>query len=285
MSGSMFLKHPLAVATAVAALAVAGFGGYWALGGKDKPAAAVAAPAAPWSAAVARLVDAARESPPAAASATGSAAPALQAAPAVVPMSPQAVASQQAFERLRGMPSGDAAVELTRQLEAGLTPENAPAYVQALLQTNHPAVERAAISAIAQHGDGALLQALAGSYGKLGEEQRGRILRVLESAANPQALDGLSDIVAADQSEKRSPVMMSAMYGMAHMGTPESVGKLLSLVTVRDADYALMALERVRNPQGVEMIRAASEGSKDAEGIPPQYWPSLKRIAQNARSS
>jgi hypothetical protein len=43
-----------------------------------------------------------------------------------------------------------------------------------------------------------------------------------------------------------------------------------------------MALERVRTPQGIEMIRAAAEGSKDADTIAPAFRPALRRIADAA---
>jgi hypothetical protein len=195
----------------------------------------------------------------------------------------QAQAAEAAFERLRGTAPGDEAIALAQQIEAGYSAEAAPAYVTALLTTDHPAVERAAIAALARGGDGALMRALADQYGAVPESRRGRILQVLESARQPSALDALVLIVAGDTSEKRSPVYQSALVGAASIGNLASVQYLLRQVaTPGRADHALMALARVESRQGVEVIRAAANGSKDAQGISPDLRQALRRIAEAA---
>jgi hypothetical protein len=123
---------------------------------------------------------------------------------------------------------------------------------------------------------------LASAYGTLPAERRGRILQVLEAASNPAALQGLVGLATADASEKRTPVVVSALAGIANIGNVESVGYLLSQVTPTNGDYALMALKRVKSQQGIEMIRAAGAGSKDADNIPADYLPVLLRIADAA---
>lgn len=212
------------------------------------------------------------------AQAAASAAPEVRAAV----MSPQAVTALLAFEQLRSLPPSDAAIELGRQLEAGITPENAAGYVQALLQTQSPAVERAALSALARTANSEVMRDLASAYGTVPAAQRGRILQVLEAASSPDALQGLVGIATADTSEKRSPVVVSALAGIANIGNMESVEYLLSQVTPSNGDYALMALKRVKSAQGIEMIRAAGAGSKDADNIPADYLPVLLRIANAA---
>lgn len=203
----------------------------------------------------------------------------------VTPLSEQARAALQQFEQLRGMVPGDAAIALGRQLEAGITPENAAGYVQALVKADNPAVERAAMAALSRAADSGQMLALAGEYSEMPAEQRGRILQTLEGAANPAAVEGLTSIVAADNTEKRSALVMSAMYGIANIGTMDSVKYLLGQVSPGKADFALMALERVRTPQGIEMIRAAGEGSKDADGVAPAFRSALTRIAEAAGKS
>jgi hypothetical protein len=198
------------------------------------------------------------------------------------PLNTQARAAVQKFDRLRDLPPGDAAIELGRQIEAAITADNAPGYVQVLLKTDHPAVERSAIAALARAADSSVMLALAGQYDAVAPESRGRILQVLEGAANPAAVEGLAGIYAADISEKRSPMVMSALYGLANIGTMESVQYLLSQVSPGNAEYALLAMERVRTTQGIEMIRAAAEGSKDADAIAPSFRPALRRIAEAA---
>ncbi|MEP7294844.1 MAG: hypothetical protein ABI702_01555 [Burkholderiales bacterium] len=198
------------------------------------------------------------------------------------PLNAQARASMQDFDRLRDLAPGDAAIALGRQLEAAITPDNAAGYVQALLKADNAAVERSAIAALARSADSALMIGLAGEYSAMPPEHRGRVLQILEGAANPAATDGLIGIVAADTSEKRSPLVMSAMYGIANIGTMAGVQYLLGQVSPGNADFALMALERVRTPQGIEMIRAAAEGSKDADAIAPAFRPALRRIADAA---
>lgn len=202
-----------------------------------------------------------------------------------LPLSPQARAALQQFDQLRDMVPGDAAIALGRQLEAGINADNAAGYLQALLKADNPAVERAAIGALGRTADSAMVLALAGEYHELPPEQRGRILQTLEAAANPAAIDGLASIVAADTTEKRSALVMSAMYGIANIGTMDSVRYLLAQVTPGKADFALMALERVHSAQGIEMIRAAGDGSKDADGMAPAFRASLTRIAEAAGKS
>ena len=205
-------------------------------------------------------------------------APAVQAAT----LSPPALSALKALDQLRSLPPSDAAIELGRQLEAGITPENAAGYVQALLQTQSPAVERAALSALARTANSEVMRDLASAYGTVPAAHRGRILQVLEAASSPDALQGLVGIATADTSEKRSPVVVSALAGIANIGNMESVEYLLSQVTPSNGDYALMALKRVKSAQGIEMIRAAGAGSKDADNIPADYLPVLLRIANAA---
>lgn len=226
--------------------------------------------------------------PPHADVGTGDAAAKTAAAPAggasTAPLSPAALAVLQQFERLRSLPPGDDAIALGRQIEAAITPDNAAGYVQALLQGSGAAVERSAIAALAR-GDSSVMQALAASYGALPPESRGRVLQVFENASNPAAIEGLAAVFGADASEKRSALAMSALYGIANIGNTDGVHYLLQQVTPAHADYALMALERVRSPQGVEMIRAAAAGSKDGEQIASAYRPALRRIADAAGKS
>ena len=199
-----------------------------------------------------------------------------------MPLNAQARAVVQQFDQLRGMVPGDAAIALGRQLEAGMTPENAAGYVKALVQTDNPAVERSAMAALARSAGTEQILALAGEYNVLAADHRGRILQTLESMANPAAVDGLTRIAAADTTEKRSALVMSAMHGMANIGSMDSIQYLLGQLSPGKADLALMALERVHTPQGIEIIRAAGEGSKDADGILPAYRPVLTRIAEAA---
>ncbi len=183
------------------------------------------------------------------------------------------------FERLRGMPAGDEAIALARRIEAGIGPGNAVAYVQALLTTDDPAVERAAAGALARGGDGAAMRSLADSYGAVQESARGRILQVLERSENPAAVEGLAAIVAADNGERRSPVTMASLYGIANSGTTDGVQYLLGQVGTDNVDYAMMALGRVTSTEGVAMIAAAAQGNKDAQGLPDGLLQALGRIA------
>lgn len=185
------------------------------------------------------------------------------------------------FERLGKLPSGEAAITLGQQIEAAITADNAGGYIRALLSTEHPAVERAAISALARAADSRTMLELAGYYGAMEPERRGRILSVLEAAANPAATPGLAAIIAADTDEKRSPLMMSAMYGIANTGTVESVQYLLGLLSTENGEYAVMALERVHSALGVEMIRAAAAGNKDVTPAADNFQGALRRIADS----
>ena len=198
------------------------------------------------------------------------------------PLSAAAQGMARQIDQLASLPPGDDAIAQGRQLAAAATPATAPAFREALLSTANPAVERIAIAALARTADSALVQALANDYGELPAEQRGRVLQVLEGAANPAALEGLAQIVAADTSEKRSPLVMSALYGIASLGTMESVDYLLRQSATDAGDHALMAMERVHTRQGVELIRAAAAGSKGHEQLTPSLRSNLSRIASAA---
>lgn len=189
------------------------------------------------------------------------------------------------FDRLRVMQPGNDAIALAQQLEAAITPGNTDVYVQALLATDHPAIERVVITALARTADAGVMLTLAGHYGSTTDVARGRILQVLEAAENPAATSGLSAIVTAETSEKRSPVMMSAMYGIANTGSVDSVHYLLQQLNTANAEYSVMALERVRSSQGIEMIRQAAEGSKDGQDLAPSLGPALRRIVESSSRS
>jgi hypothetical protein len=271
------MNSKLVIATVAAAAALVA-GVVLMRGQSDAPASSAAAPGAQPTGPAAAQAQAPQGAQGPGGAAAGQPARAVAAAP--VALTPAAQAALQQFERLRGLPAGDASIALGRQLEAGITADNAEGYLQALLTATSAAEARAAGAAISRVGDSNLMRRMAGLYGSLQPEQRGRVLQVLEQARNPAAIEGLTSLFLADTSEKRSPLVMSALIGVANIGTMESVQVLLKQVTPANADYALLALDRVTSKQGIEMIRAAANGSKDAQSIPPHYLPALKRIAQ-----
>lgn len=183
------------------------------------------------------------------------------------------------LERLAAMPPGDPAIALGRRLELSITPKNARAFVDALLGVDHPAVERAAHAALALAVDSEVLTELVGRYDATPQPRRGRILELLEDMESPAATRSLIETVARDTAEKRSPLLVSAMRGLARIGTAESVGYLIGQVATDNEAYALMALEHVRTEQAREMIRAASVGNKDSAGLAPEILATLARIA------
>ena len=200
------------------------------------------------------------------------------------PLSAAARDMARELDRLTALPPGDQAIAVGQHLAATATPAQAPAFLEALLRTTDPAVERVAIAALVRTADSAVVQDLAGAYGTLPAEQRGRVLQVLEGVSHPAALDGLTRVIAADTGERRSPVTMSALYGVASVGTMDSVDYLLRQTRTDNLDLALMAMERVRTRQGVELIRAAAAGSKGHEQIDPSLRPHLSRIASLAEA-
>lgn len=183
------------------------------------------------------------------------------------------------FEQLASLSPGDAAIALGRRLGNAITPANTPQYVEALLSTDHPGVERAALTALSRTADSQTLIALVGRYGRTEPERRGRILQILENAANPVAFAGLTYVVDTDKSEKRSPLLVHALNGLANLGTAEATSYLIQQVATDNETFAYMALERVRDMQSREMIRSAAAGNKDSEGITPEQRQTLSRIA------
>lgn len=202
--------------------------------------------------------------------------------PAAAPLSATAVETQLA--QLAALPPGDEAIALGRQLSASATSDHAAPWRDALLRTTHPAVERVAIAALARTADSAMVHDLARAYPNLPAEQRGRVLRVLEAADNPAALEGLVRTVATDRGERRSALAVSALYGMASLGTVAAIDHLLQQAATDDVDFALMALERVRTRQAVEQIRAAAAGSKDHTQLSASVRGHLRRIASTAEA-
>lgn len=195
---------------------------------------------------------------------------------------PAARATAGEIGRLAALPPGDDAIALARRLEDTADAASLPAWREALLRSPHPAVERSAISVLARLADAETITALGEDYGRLPPEWRGRILQVLEQTARPEALDGLVHIVEADTGEKRSALAMSALHGLAHLGTMDSTDYLLQQVRSDNIDHALMALGRVSSRQGVEMTRAAAAGSRGFEGLDAGVRQALLRSAAAA---
>jgi hypothetical protein len=171
------------------------------------------------------------------------------------------------FAQLAALPAGAESVTLTQQLESGITAQNAGQYVQALLSTEHPGILRASHAALARTADSGTISQLAQSYGQIPEERRGRVLQVLEQAQNPAAYQGLVDTVRADTSEKRSPILVSAMLGLANVGSRESVSYLMSQLTGPNEFFAAQALRQVNSTQGLDLMQAAAAGNKDGEAL------------------
>jgi len=182
------------------------------------------------------------------------------------------------FQALANLPAGEQAITLGQQLENSISPANTSAYMDALLTTDHPAVERTAQAALSRSADADTIMNLVRRFGSTPEDRRGRILQVMENAQNPLAAPGLIEVVQSDTSEKRSPLLTSAMNGLAGLGTTESVGFLIRQVATGNETFALMSLDRVSTEQGKEMIRAAAAGNKDSEGIPPELLAALGLI-------
>lgn len=204
--------------------------------------------------------------------------------PPQTPSAPETLALEAQIAQLAALPPGDDAITLGHRLSATATPETASVWRDALLRTQHPAVERIAIAALARTADSTLVQDLAHAYQSLPAEQRGRVLQVLEATTHPTALEGLVRTVAADRGEKRSALAVSALYGIASLGTVEAVDYLLRQAATDDVDFALMALERVRTRQAVEQIRAAAAGSKDHTLLSASVRGHLRRIASTAEA-
>ena len=76
-----------------------------------------------------------------------------------------------------------------------------------------------------------------------------------------------------------SPAVVGGLSAFVIVGLFDS---LIDAPRIAFLFYALMALGRVRSPQGLEMIRGAAAGNKDASGIPAAYRPALRRIADAA---
>lgn len=188
------------------------------------------------------------------------------------------LAIRQGLDQLAKLPAGEQAIALGQKLENAITPRNAAVFVGALLTADHPAVERTAHGALSRMADSETILSLVRRYGSTPEDRRGRVLQVLENARNPAATSGLIEVVSSDTSEKRSPLLVSAMNGLAGIATTESVGFLIRQVATVNETFALMALERVNTEQGREMIRAAAAGNKDSEGIAPELLAALGRI-------
>ena len=215
------------------------------------------------------------------------AAPRQDSRPGATPRAPLSVAAQdmaREIDRLSALPPGDQAIAVGQHLAASATPAQAPAFLEALLRTTDPAIERVAIAALARTADSTVVQDMARAYGELPAEHRGRVLQVLEGVSHPAVLDGLTRIVASDTGERRSPVTMSALYGVANVGTMDSIDYLLRQTGTDNIDLAMMALERVRTRQGVELIRAAARGSKDHADLSPGVRQNLGRIASVAEA-
>jgi hypothetical protein len=198
---------------------------------------------------------------------TGSAAARTETILRAVPFLATATGTADHFAQLAALPAGPEAVALTQQVEAGMTPENADAYVQALLTTEHPAVERATMGALARSADSRVINQLAQSYGRIPEAKRGRILQTLEQAQNPSAFNGLVQTVRSDTSEKRSPILVAAMLGLANVGTHESVSYLLSQIPTENEFFAIQALGRITSEEGMDILRGAAQGNKDSDSL------------------
>lgn len=213
------------------------------------------------------------------------ASPALPGAAAGPLASAQNQAAVQQFQQLKTLPPGDAAIALAQQIEAGIEPGNAMAYMDALFNGQGAEVERAAIKALARAGDASVMQAVAAAYGLLPVERRGRILQVLETAGNPAAISGLQAIVAEDVGERRSPLVASAMVGMAHIGTADAIEQLMAQASGPNDAYALNALQRLNTRQGVELLRTAAAGDKGYEALPPNLRATFGRVAAVAEAA
>lgn len=196
---------------------------------------------------------------------------------AVAPESDHLAITRQ-FEELAKLPPGDSAIALGQRIEEAITPANKTAYMDALLTTDHSAVERTASGALSRSADASAIMDLVRRYGSTPEDRRGRILQVMENAQNPLAAPGLIEVVQTDTSEKRSPLLTSAMNGLAGLATTESITFLIRQVATENETFALMALGRVTNDQAKEIIRGAAGGNKDSEGIPPELLAALGRI-------
>jgi hypothetical protein len=172
------------------------------------------------------------------------------------------------FAQLDALPAGPDAVALTQQLEQSITSDNVDQYVSALITSENIAVARGALAALARTADAATVGKVVAQFGTASEQGRGRILQFLEQVQNPAAYAGLVQTVRSDTSEKGSPILGSAMAGLANLGNQESVGYLLSQLPTQNEFFVLRALERLQNPEGRRILEGALQpGNKDGAGL------------------
>jgi hypothetical protein len=167
------------------------------------------------------------------------------------------------FAKLAAVPAGAEAVALTQKLEAAIAPENVDQYISALVTTDHVAIQRATHAALTRTADSAAVTKLAAQFGTATEQGRGRILQCLEQLQNPAAYAGLVSTVRADTSEKGSPILGSAMFGLANIGSQEAAVFILSQVSTQNEFFALRALERLESPDARRVVEGALAGNKD----------------------
>jgi hypothetical protein len=269
---------------AVAAVAGAGLAG-WLLWSGDHPGIAESRDTALVAAV---RGDAATPLAGASAVALGASAPGAApgaGAPIVLTLGPEAREVAQQFRQLATLPAGDAAIALSRQLEAGISSANLTGYVDALLNLDGPAGDRTAVGALARVANSDVVQMLADAYGSLPAERRGRILQVLENAANPDAMAGLEAIVARQTDERGSPMGASALVGLAHLGTQPSIERLITHASGPNDAQALTALQRVTTRQGVELLRTAAAGGKGYEALTANQRATFGRVADAAAAA
>jgi hypothetical protein len=171
------------------------------------------------------------------------------------------------FAKLAAAPAGAEAIALTQKLDAAITAENVDQYIAALVTTDHIAIERATHAALSRTADSAAVTKLAAQFGTATEQGRGRILQCLEQLQNPAAYAGLVSTVRADTSEKGSPILGSAMFGLASIGSPEAAAFIVSQVPTQNEFFALKALERLSTPDARRVVEGALAGNKDGTGL------------------
>ena len=103
--------------------------------------------------------------------------------------------------------------------------------------------------------------------------------------ASAAAISRLEAVVARETDERGSPLMASAMVGLAHLGTQPAVERLITQASGPNDAQALNALQRVATRQGVELLRSAAAGGKGYEALTANQRATFGRVADVAAAA
>lgn len=177
-------------------------------------------------------------------------------------------AMRELLAALATLPDGDLKEDIARLISTSSNPQAAVTLLDSLGSGSDPAELRAAQASLAQMADGNVIDEIVARYDVASDKtEKDRLVNVLASIQNSDALDTLIELAERVYVQAGDPLATAAIKGIASVGTGPAASYLLQQLEHAQANNAAQyteALMMTNNSEAQSTLASAAQGNKEA---------------------